>query len=174
VPEVRDDGRPAVAVQPAVRKILQPVEDVVKAFAIRRGPPPAGAERDPPENHHREVDDGCRQGKEVVVPRRDELADLVHEQAHADPGAAGRQLQGPPVGPQQLDHHRDDEQQTAPERVGEVERAAADPRVAGGGQEQSRDGDGDDERHDQERQVAGGLFPGHRPAGRGRLGDGRR
>ena len=65
------------------------------------------------EQEHR-VDDWRRRREEVVVVQRDELADLVDEQADADPGEHGADLQRPSVGEQQRAQRRAEQKQAAP------------------------------------------------------------
>ena len=81
------------------------------------------------------VDDRGDRLVEVVVVAGDELAHLVDEQPEADPGEHGRDV---PRGAAEEQHEHqlgDEHRQPAPEQVREVQRAAAQLREAGGGQE---------------------------------------
>src|SRR5665648_1180163 len=82
---------------------------------------PAEEEEEP---HEDDVDDGDDRLEEVVVVRRDELAELVDEEAEADaPRERAQDVPQPSLQGQEQDDG-DEHAEAAPEQVGEVDLAA--------------------------------------------------
>ena len=83
------------------------------------------------DNHQQEksVNNGGCQGVEVVVGGGDELADLIDEQPNANPAQDGACRVDPAIGDQQGQQGGDEEGQSPPQHVGDVEPLAAQPGV---------------------------------------------
>lgn len=111
---------------------------------------PEVADRPSRDQHddHADVHHLRRRPEEVVVVDGDELADLVEEQAEADPADGDRRHANRRAQKQPTHDERDHEQARSPDRVRDVQRVATDLWIPGelqiGAGDQNR-GNGDDQ-----------------------------
>src|SRR5450759_3674394 len=100
--------------------------------------------------------DNRRGGRiEVIVVACNELPDFVYEQTGAHPAQHTRHGIGPTVCEDQWQERGDEQKQSAPEDVRDVERAVAQLRIARQGQEQAHQNDGRRKAEQAEAEITG-------------------
>jgi hypothetical protein len=110
-----------VLVEPPVGGLGEHVGGVHQAFGLAQPSPVLHPTSQQVEDDEDEVDDRRGGLEEVVVVGGDELAELVDEEAEADPADDGGRK--PDRGPHEREQHpeRDQHEESAPEQVGDVQ-----------------------------------------------------
>jgi hypothetical protein len=101
------------------------------------------------------VDDGCSEGEEIVILLGDELPDFVNKKPKSDARQHRADYRCPSVLHHQGHGAGEEQRQSAPERMGEVERRATDLRIAGEHEEQAGHGNGQRAAHQNDHHQPG-------------------
>jgi phage terminase small subunit len=133
-----------VLVEAPARRLGEQIDGVEEVFPLGEPAPRLHPARGEEEQYEDDVDHRRGRLEEVVVVGGDELAQLVDEEAEADP--ADHRRGPPPPAPEkrQQEPDRDQHEQPAPEKVSDVQPPRAELRVVRRPQLQPDD---DDHRH---------------------------